>query len=276
MPTARRPAGAAKPRTEARPRAAAPLPLAGRTALVTGSGRNIGRGIALAFARAGANVVVNGHRDRDALDTVVEAIEALGSQGLATLADVADPRAIKRMVRAAERRFGAIDIAVSNVGMRLKQPFLSISARDWERTLATNLDAAFHLAQAVLPGMQRRGFGRLIHISGVDGFATHVPQRAHNTVCKAGLHALARAIALEFGRDGITANTVAPGVIDTERDWAHYADPTKWRAMRLAQIPLNKFGRIDDVAAACVYLAADSGAFVTGQVIHVNGGQFMF
>lgn len=252
------------------------LPLAGRTALVTGSGRNIGRGIALAFARAGANVVVNGHSDREALAAVVAEIERAGTSALAVMADVSDPRAIRAMVKKAERRFGAVDIAVSNVGLRMKQPFLSISAADWNRTLATNLGAAFHLAQAVLPGMTDRGFGRLIHISGVDGFATHVPERAHNTVCKAGVHALARAIALEFGGAGITANTVAPGVIETERDWRHYAAPAKWRAMRLSQIPLKKFGRVDDIAAACVYLAGDSGSFITGQVIHVNGGQYMF
>ena len=251
-------------------------PLAGRTAIVTGSGRNIGKAIALAFARAGANVVVNGHRDLKALDQVRTEIEQLGGRALAVVADVGNPGQIDAMLKKATKSFGVVDIAVSNVGIRRKQPFLDISVADWQQTLNTNLNSAFYLDRAVLPGMKRRGFGRIIHISGVDGFAGHVQERAHNIVCKAGVHALSKALALEFGPHGITANTVVPGVIDTERDWSQYSASAKWLRMRIKQIPLGKMGRTEDIAAACVYLAADSGSFITGQAIHVNGGQFMF
>lgn len=266
-------------RSRSAPRAAvrdAARPLAGRTAIVTGSGRNIGKAIALALARAGADVVVNGSRDGAALDRVVAEIEALGARAVAVVADVARPGDVRRMVRKAEKHFGAVDIAVSNVAVRRRQAFLDISAADWAATLDTNLNAAFHLAQAVLPGMVARGGGRIIHISGVDGFAVHVSERAPNIVAKAGLHGLTKALAKEFGAHGITANTVAPGAIDTERDWSQYMAPAAWRRMRLREIPLGRIGHVDDVAAACVYLAGNGGAFVSGQVIHVNGAQFMF
>lgn len=249
-------------------------PLAGKTAIVTGSGQNIGRAIALHFARAGANVVVNGHRNKTAIDNVVKEIEALGGKALACLADVSDPRAVADMVKKAEDRYGRVDISVSNVSIRKHQPFFDISLEDWDATLKSNLSASFYLARAVLPGMQKAKWGRIIHISGEDGFQGHISGRAHNMVCKAGVHAFSKAVAVEFAADGITANTVSPGSIETTRDWSQY--PKNWREMRLSQIPMKKIGRVDDIAMACVYLAGDSGSFITGQVIHVNGGQFMY
>ena len=249
-------------------------PLAGRTAIVTGSGQNIGKAIALHFARAGANVVVNGHRNQAAIDAVVKEIEALGVKGLACLADVSDAKAIADMVKKAQDKFGVVDIAVSNVSVRLHQPFFDISLEDWDKTLRSNLSSAFYLARAVLPGMQKAKWGRIIHISGEDGWQGHIPGRAHNMVCKAGVHAFSKAVGIEFAADGITANTVSPGSIETTRDWSQY--PKNWREMRLGQIPMKRIGRVDDIAMACVYLAGDSGAFLSGQVIHVNGGQFMY
>jgi NAD(P)-dependent dehydrogenase (short-subunit alcohol dehydrogenase family) len=249
-------------------------PLAGRTAIVTGSGQNIGKAIALHFARAGANVIVNGHRNQAAIDAVVKEIEALGVKGLACLADVSDAKAVSDMVKKGQDKFGGVDIAVSNVSVRLHQPFFDISLEDWDKTLKSNLSSAFYLARAALPGMQKAKWGRIIHISGEDGWQGHIPGRAHNMVCKAGVHAFSKAVGIEFASDGITANTVSPGSIETTRDWSQY--PKNWREMRLGQIPMKKIGRVDDIAMACVYLAGDSGAFISGQVIHVNGGQFMY
>jgi NAD(P)-dependent dehydrogenase (short-subunit alcohol dehydrogenase family) len=249
-------------------------PLAGRTAIITGSGQNIGRAIALHFARAGANVVVNGHRNQASIDAVAQEVETFGVKALACLADVSDAQAVAAMVKKAEDHFGRVDIAVSNVSIRRHQPFFDISLDDWDRTLRSNLSASFYLARAVLPGMRKGKWGRVIHISGEDGWQGHIPNRAHNMVCKAGVHALSKAIGIEFAADGITANTVSPGSIETTRDWSQY--PENWREMRLAQIPMHRIGRVDDIAMACVYLAGDSGAFISGQVIHVNGGQFMY
>jgi NAD(P)-dependent dehydrogenase (short-subunit alcohol dehydrogenase family) len=249
-------------------------PLADRTAIVTGSGRNIGRGIAIALARAGANVVVNGHRDREAVDRVVDEIVAGGGRAIGVMADVSDHAAVAAMVATAADRFGAVDIAVSNVAFRPKQPFLEISIEDWHRVLDTNLSSAFYMARAVIPGMRARRWGRIIHISGFDGFWGHVTERAHNVACKAGVHGLTKALAREFGADGITVNTVAPGAIDTVRDWSQYAHQEKARIE--SEIPIGRFGRIEEMAHACEFLCHPDGQFVTGQVIHVNGGHYMY
>lgn len=254
--------------------------LQGRTALVTGSGRNIGRAIALAFARDGAAVVLNGHRDRAALEQVAEEVRALGSQAHVALADVGDPHAVAAMVDEAAARFGSVDIAVSNVSQRLHQPLLDISIEDWQRVINTNLSSSFYLARACLPRMVERRWGRIVHISGRDGFSPK-PNRAHNVTAKAGVFALAKAIAIEFGVHGITANTVAPGIVETTRDLAHYPDVASDAgensfAARKRAIPLQRFGSTDEIAAACSYLCSDAGSFMTGQILHVNGGEFMF
>lgn len=249
-------------------------PLAGRTAIVTGSGRNIGRAIALALAAGGASVVVNGHRDREAVDAVVEEIRAAGGRALGIMADVSSHDAIAALVAQAAAEFGSVDIAVSNVGIRRMQPFLEIAVEDWNAVLATNLSAAFYLARNAIPHMRARRWGRIIHISGFDGFWAQVTQRAHNITAKAGLHGLAKALAREFGSEGITANTVAPGAIDTVRDWLQYKHQPKEKLV--AEIPLGRLGEVSEVAAACAFLASEGGGFVSGQVIHVNGGHYMY
>jgi 3-oxoacyl-[acyl-carrier protein] reductase len=250
--------------------------LGGRVAIVTGSGRNIGRAIVLAFAAEGAKVVVNGYSDRAAVESVVAEAKSLGVDAIGVMADVGDPQAVSAMVSQAEQQLGPIDIAVSNVSIRKKQPFLNISVDEWNRTINSNLSSSFYMARAVLPSMKERRFGRLIHISGVDGFAAHLTDRVHNITCKAGVHAMAKALSMEFAPFGITANTVAPGHIDTERDWSQYGPKEEWVESRKQHIPTRSIGRVEDVAQACVYLAADSGSFITGQAIHVNGGQYMF
>jgi NAD(P)-dependent dehydrogenase (short-subunit alcohol dehydrogenase family) len=251
-----------------------PLPHAGRSAIVTGSGRNIGRAVALALAAGGASVVVNGHRDRAAVDAVVKEIADAGGRAIGVMADVSKHEEVAALVRAGADAFGAVDIVVSNVGMRRMQPFLDISLEDWDAVLATNLTPAFYLARNAIPHMQKRKWGRLILVSGFDGFWGQVTQRAHNIAAKAGLHGLAKALAREFGPDGITANTVAPGAIDTVRDWSQYRHQPKEKIA--AEIPLGRFGHVNEVAAACSFLAGQGGGFTSGQVIHVNGGHYMY
>ena len=246
----------------------------GRTAIVTGSGRNIGRAIALSFGRLGANVIVNGHRDRAAAEAVADEVRAAGGQALVHMADVADDAAVKAMVDAAAAQFDSVDIVVSNVAMRQKQAFLDITPQDWQAVLQTNLTPAFYLARHAIPHMRSRRWGRLVLISGFDGFWGQVTHRAHNVTAKSGLHGLAMALAREFGADGITANTVAPGAIDTIRDWTQYSHQERSRLE--AEIPCGRYGKPDEVAAACDFLCSDRGAFVSGQVVHVNGGHYMY
>ena len=255
--------------------AAESLPsLAGKTAIVTGSGRNIGRGIALALAARGANVVVNGHSDRAAVDAVVAEIVAGGGRALGVIADVSSDAEVARMVQEAAERFGSVDIAVSNVGIRRKQPFLEITPEQWDEVLRTNLSPAYYLARHTIPLMQKGKWGRIVLISGFDGFWGQVTHRAHNVTAKAGLHGLAMALAREFGPDGITANTVAPGAIDTVRDWSQYTHQLREQLER--EIPLGRYGKVEEVAAACELLCTDGGGFISGQVIHVNGGHYMY
>jgi len=252
-------------------------PHCGRTAIVTGSGQNIGRAIALELARAGANVVVNGHRNTDAVEAVAQEVRGLGGAAMTAVADVGDAEAVQAMVDEAVQRFGSIDIAVSNVSARRRQAFLDISVADWKAVLDTNLSASFYLARACLPSMMKKRWGRIVNISGSEGFAPE-PDQAHKVTCKAGVFALAKAIALEFGPFGITANAVAPGSIDTTRDPTDDPDRKRERRReaRRQVLPVRKFGHVEDVAAACLYLCSERAGFVTGQVLHVNGGEFMF
>jgi 3-oxoacyl-[acyl-carrier protein] reductase len=249
-------------------------PLAGRTAIVTGSGRNIGRAIALSLASQGANVVVNGHRDRGAVDGVVEEIGKSGGQAIGIMADVSDDEQVAALVQGAASRFGAVDIVVSNVGIRRKQPFLEITPHQWDEVLRTNLTPAYFLARHAIPLMQPRRWGRIVLISGFDGFWGQVTERAHNITAKAGLHGLAMALAREFGPHGITVNTVAPGAIDTVRDWSQYTHQQREQIER--EVPLGRYGKTDEVAAACDLLCSERGGFISGQVIHVNGGHYMY
>jgi NAD(P)-dependent dehydrogenase (short-subunit alcohol dehydrogenase family) len=248
--------------------------LAGRTAIVTGSGQNIGRAIARLFAREGASVVVNGHSNRTNVDNVVNEIEAARGRAIGIMADVSDPEQVRRLVAETEDRLGPVDIAVSNVGRRTRQSFEEITIADWQRTINHNLSSVFYLAHFVLPGMRGRGWGRIINISGYDGFTGHMDQRAHNVTAKAGMHGLTKAIAREYGVYGITSNTVAPGAIRTVRDAAQYAHVNVEHVM--ARLAIKHPGESEDIAEACLYLAGESGRYVTGQVIHVNGGEFMF
>ncbi len=248
--------------------------LDGQVALVTGSGRNIGRAIAEAFAAAGAKVVLNGHSDNAALDAVAQGIRDRGGEAISVLADVGDDAAVQRMVRTAVDTYGGLDVVVSNVGIRKYRAFLEITPDEWDAVLRTNLTASFYLARHAIPHMQAQKRGRIIVISGADGFWGHVTHRAPNIAAKSGMHGLAKAIAREFGADGITANTVSPGPIDTVRDWSQYVHQQPARIT--AEVPLGRYGHVDEVAGACLFLASDAGGYVSGQVLHVNGGHTMY
>jgi NAD(P)-dependent dehydrogenase (short-subunit alcohol dehydrogenase family) len=248
--------------------------LDGKVAIVTGSGRNIGCAVAESFGACGAKVVVNGHRDRKAIDAVAGGIKERGGEAIALLADVSRDEEVGRLVASTVEAFGTVDIVVSNVGIRRYRAFLDITPEEWREVIETNLSASFYLARHAIPHMRKTGKGRFIAISGFDGFWGQITHRAPNLAAKAGMHGLAKAIAREFGPDGITANTVAPGAIDTVRDWSQY--PHVSAEKTLAEIPLHRRGHVDEIAAACLFLASDAGGFVSGQVIHVNGGHYMY
>lgn len=241
--------------------------LEGRTALVTGSGRNLGRAILLEFAARGANVVVHARGNRAEAEAVAGEARALGAEALVALGDVGDAEAVRALVGEALRRFGALDVYVSNAAIRPHGSVLDVSAEEWRRALATNLDAAFHLARAIAPSMIERGWGRIIHIGGGFGVG---PGRVHALAGKAGLLGLTRALAADLGRHGITANMVAPAAIDVsgERGGPPPADGPD-------AVPVGQWGAPEDVAWACAFLASERSRFITGQTLHVNGGRMM-
>jgi 3-oxoacyl-[acyl-carrier protein] reductase len=242
---------------------------AGKVALVTGSGKNIGRAIALDLATRGASLVINGRSDQAAIDAVVAEINAAGGQAIGCLADISDPAATQRMVQAAIAVFGGLDIVVSNAGLRRQTPFLEMSLAEWREILSVALDGAFILCRAAVPHMLGRGGGAII---GLSGISTHIgtPNRCHVSASKAGLEGLMRALAVELAPHGITCNAVAPGAVDTVRGVT-----AGLRPQRLATIPLGRQAVTEEIAAAVRFLAGPDGRFVTGQTLHVNGGAFL-
>ena len=247
--------------------------LSGKTALVTGAGRNIGRGIALAMAKAGANVVVNTRTNKDEGESVAQEAKALGVDAIAYQADMGDAAAVEGMARAALERFGAVDIVVNNAAARPRQSFLEISIEDWDRIISSNLSGLFYLTRCVVQSMMDRTWGRIINISGTDGLRGR-ENRAHNVACKSGMIGLTKAMAIEFGHYGITANVVVPGIIDTTRPMEHYPG---WPPAQesLNELPVPRMGRSEEIGEVCVFLTKDSASYITGQTLPVNGGWYM-
>jgi 3-oxoacyl-[acyl-carrier protein] reductase len=244
---------------------------AGKVALISGAGKNIGRGIALDLARRGASIVVNGRSDRAAVDAVVAEINAGGGQAIGCLADVSDPQATERMVADAVAAFGGIDILVSNAGLRRQTPFLEMGFSEWREILSVALDGAFILARAAVPHMIARGGGAIVALSGVS---THVgtPNRCHVSASKAGLEGLMRALAVELGAHRITCNCVSPGAVDTVRGASAGVAPS---SLADRGVPLGRKASVDEIAAAVRFLAGPDGRYITGQTLHVNGGVFL-
>jgi 3-oxoacyl-[acyl-carrier protein] reductase len=244
--------------------------LAGRVAIVTGAGRNIGRAIALTLADAGASVAVNGLSNASAVDGVVGEIEARGGKAMAAMADVTDEAAVSRMVAAAAEAFGRIDVVVNNAAGRPEQPFEAMSLADWRGVLSTILDGAFLVAKAALPHLKRSDAGAIINIGGVSG---HIgtKSRAHVVTGKAGLVGLTKALAHDLAPDRITANCVVPGLIETARDpnaqLPHHHSVSRTLTGRL--------GTPEEIAAVVRFLAGPNGRYITGQTVHVNGGMYL-
>jgi 3-oxoacyl-[acyl-carrier protein] reductase len=245
------------------------LKLTGRVAIVTGASRGIGRAIARRLAAQGATVVA-GARGQHAADVVAE-IRGAGGRAEPASIDVTDGAAAAALVGDVVTRLGRIDILVNNAGIARDQLMLRMKREDWDAVLATNLTAAFTCSQAVLRPMVKQRGGRIICISSVVGQMGNAGQ-ANYAASKAGLIGFARALAREVASRGITVNVVAPGLIDTDMTRAIGDDV---REQWAAQVPLGRFGTPDDVAAAVCFLASDEAAYITGQVLAVNGGMYM-
>jgi 3-oxoacyl-[acyl-carrier protein] reductase len=242
--------------------------LDGKVALVTGSGRNIGRATVLKLAGEGADVVVNARSNQAEADEVVHEAKKLGVRAKAILADVAQRDQVEAMVEQALAEFGKIDILINNAAIRPHKPFVEVSIEDWEAVRGVVLDGAFYCTRAVIPSMLKNGYGRILFFVGEGAFGGGAG-RAHVSAPKMGVIGLARSLALEYAGQNIRVNVISPGSIDTSR--AH----PEWYGNRppaATGIPLGRQGHVDEIAGTCLFLVTDDSGFITGQTLHVNGG----
>jgi 3-oxoacyl-[acyl-carrier protein] reductase len=252
--------------------------LDGRTALITGASRNIGRAIALAYAAEGANLLLNTRANREELEAVAADCRKAGVRVATALADVSDGAAVAAMVERGAAELGPVDVLVCNAAIRPHTSLTDTSVEDWHHVLGVNLHSAFYLARAVVPGMKERRRGSIIALGGLSSL-TGRPNTAAVTAAKTGLLGLVRALAAELGPFGIRANMVMPGLIDTERRYAEWYPEFKQTPPdspeQLKAIPLGRLGRPEDIAEACVFLASDASAYVTGDTLRVMGGRII-
>jgi 3-oxoacyl-[acyl-carrier protein] reductase len=245
------------------------LDLTGKTAIVTGASRGIGRAIATGLAGCGAFVYA-GARESNAADTV-SAIRAAGRAAEMVSLDVTDTGSVDRMVAMALEQRGRVDILVNNAGIARDQLMLRMKRDDWDQVISTNLTAAFSCVQAVARPMIRQRGGRIVSITSVVGQTGNAGQ-ANYAASKAGLIGFTKAMARELASRNITVNAVAPGFVETDMTKAIAEKATgDWAA----QIPLGRIGRPEDIAAAVCFLASDEASYITGQVLAVNGGMYM-
>ena len=243
--------------------------LEGKVALVTGSGRNIGRATILKLAGEGANVVINARSNEQEAQAVAREAQDLGVKALPIIADVGKKNEVEAMAAKAVGEFGRVDILINNAAIRPHKPFLEVSDEDWERVRKVVLDGAFYLTRALIGEMVKNKYGRVLFFCGDGSISARGTGRAHLSAAKMALIGMARGLATEFAPHNIRVNVVSPGSIDTRRD-----NP-EWYGGHVPNaggIPLGRQGHVDEIAATCLFLVSEDGGFITGQTIHVNGG----
>ena len=247
------------------------MQLTGRTALVTGASRGIGRAIALSLAEEGADVAVNYLSNRDLAADVVDQIRKMGRKAMLAQADVADYPDVDRMAREVLESFGHLDILINNAGINSDHTFVKMDQVSWQKVLSINLDGPYNCTKVLVDQMIKEGWGRIVNITSIIGQIGNFGQ-ANYAASKAGLAAFSKSLAKELVSKGITVNCVAPGFTETEMVMAI---PEKVRMKLLEQIPMKRFGRSEEVARACVYLCSKDGDYITGTELSINGGLFM-
>jgi 3-oxoacyl-[acyl-carrier protein] reductase len=255
---------------------AAELDFTGKTMLVTGSGRNIGRAIVLEFAKRGANVVINTRSNVDEAEAVAAEARALGAETLIVMGEPADLAVVEEMKAKSEDAFGRVDMYVSNAARRPNKDFWETTNEDWHYYLNQQLTASWYLAKAFAPGMRDAGFGRIIHMNGPDGYRGGWTRAPHSTA-KGGLRTLTKSLAAGLGRYGITVNDINPGYTATIRDPETHPFLISEEDVNrtISRIPIGRGTKPDELAFACAFLCSEPAMCITGSIIHVDGGMGM-
>ncbi len=246
---------------------------AGKIVLVTGAQQGIGRAMAIEFAAAGADIVVNWLDDQEAAEYVANRVRSCGRRAILVKADVAQIEQVQSMVSAAQEALGPIDVLVNNAGVFPRVPFLEMTESDWDYVLDVNLKGSYFCAQSVAKAMVSAGrTGVIINLTSGAAFRSS-PRGVHYVASKGGVLSMTRAMALELAPYRIRVNAIAPGLTDTAQP--RYGSSEAELADMARAIPLGRMARPEDIARAAVFLASDSAGFVTGQTLHVNGGSYL-
>ena len=239
-----------------------------RAALITGSGRNMGRGCAKELAEAGFNIVLNGSKDEAACERVADEVRSIGADAVVAMGDVGDQSAVDTIAETALQAFGRIDVLINNAAIRPATEFLKMTDDDLTSVMNVNCYAAVWLSRAFLPGMVENGWGRIINFSGRNA-QQGTGGRPHVTMSKHASWGLTKALAHEFGPKGVTANIISPGTFPDEEIDVSQSDQFQ---NLLKQVPVGRLGVADDIAAAVGLLCSERGGFINGQLIQINGG----
>jgi 3-oxoacyl-[acyl-carrier protein] reductase len=243
----------------------------GKNVLVTGATRGIGKDIAIKFAKQGANIGINDVIDEEAANIVIEELKSVGGNAIYMKADVSNFEEVKNMIKEFEKTFGGVDILVNNAGITRDNLLIRMTDNEWDSVININLKGTFNCIKAVSRGMMKKRYGKIINISSIVGFSGN-PGQANYVASKSGVMGLTKTAALELAARGIRVNAVAPGFIDTDMTKKLPDDVKKSMAEKIA---LGIFGKPEDVANAVFFLASPDSDYITGQVIHVNGGMYM-
>ena len=239
----------------------------GKTAFITGGGKNIGRAIAINLASTGCNIVLNGNSDTGACEETAQVLIEKGVKASIVMGNVGSADEVKRMASEVLDQFGRIDILVNNAAIRPSKPFLEMEDHDWHRVLDIDLNSAFYTCRAFAGGMIEKGWGRIINITGMNAIHGY-KGRAPVSAAKHGLWGLTKSLGKEFGPQGVTTNAISPGPIDTAGDAAQ----REHILSMVPKVPLGRLGLPEEIAALTGFLCSNGGAFVNGQMINCNGG----